>query len=105
MFNQQAILNDLKTIKLELNGTRSSQLNVTNHAYESGEQALLSVMETVTIIPPSSGQQNPAIMLIPTLLDLTLDQLEKLKEKELKKNQSPAHLAVAIMNAITTAEQ
>ena len=105
LFDQQAILNELKTIKLNLNRTRSSEPSVTNQACESGEQAPLSVMETVTIIPPSSGQQNPAPMPIATSLDLALDQLEKLKEKELKKNHSPAHLAVAIMNAITTTEQ
>ena len=104
LFNQQAILNELKTIKLNLNGTTSSVPTVTNQACESGEQAPLSVMETVTIIPPSSEQQNPALMPIATSLDLTPDQLEKLKE-ELKKNHSPAHLAMAIMNAITTAEQ
>ena len=105
LFNQQGILNELKTIKVNLNGTTSSVPTVTNQACESGEQAPLSVMETVTIIPPSSEQQNPALMPIATSLDLTPDQLEKLKEKELKKNHSPAHLAVAIMNAITTAEQ
>ena len=105
LFNQQAILNELKTIKVNLNGTTSLVPTVTNQACESGEQAPLSVMETVTIIPPSSEQQNPALMPIATSLDLTPDQLEKLKEKELKKNHSPAHLAVAIMNAITTAEQ
>ena len=104
LFNQQAILNELKTIKLNLNRTTSSEPTVRNQACESGEQAPLSVMETVTIIPLSSTQQNPALMLIPTSLDLTPDQLEKLKE-ELKKNHSPAHLAVAIMNAITTTEQ
>ena len=105
LFNQQAILNELKTMKLNLNGTTSSEPTVTNQACESGEQAAFSVMETVTIIPPSSEQQNPALMPIATSLDLTRDQLEKLKEKELKKNHSPAHLAVAIMNAITTVEQ
>ena len=62
-------------------------------------------MQKETIIPPSSGQQNPALMLILTSLDFTSDQLEKLKEKELKKNHSLAHQAVAIMNAITTTEQ
>ena len=86
LFNQQAILNELKTTKLNLNGTISLEPTVTNQLRKSGEQAPLSVMETVTIIPQSSGQQNPALMPIATSLDLTLDQLEKLKEKELKKN-------------------
>ena len=103
LFNQEAILNEVKTIKLNLNGITSSEPTVSNQACESG--APLSVMETVTTIPPSSTQQNPALMPIPTSLDLTPDQLGKLKEKELKKNHSPAHLAVAIMNAITTTEQ
>ena len=83
LFNQQEILNELKIInlKLNLNRTTSSEPSILNQACESGEQAPLSVMETVTIIPPSSEQQNPALMPIPTSLDLTPDQLEKQKRR------------------------
>ena len=67
LFNQQAILNESKTIKLNLNGTTGSEPTVRKQAYKSGKQAPLSVMEKVTVIPPSSGQQNHALP-IPTSL-------------------------------------
>ena len=63
---------------MELQARDLLTVTVTNQAYEIGEQAtLFSLMETVTIIQPSSGQQNPALMPISTSLDLIPDQLEK----------------------------
>ena len=47
---------------MELQARDLLTVTAKKQAYEIGEQApLFSVMETVTIIQPSSGQQNPAL--------------------------------------------
>ena len=101
VFNQQVIINELKAIKQNLTGTLTA--GTTNNFSQFSESRGDEPFSISVITDQLSALQNP--IKINSTKDLTMEELDELKKKELKANHSQAHLAMAIMNAITTKEQ
>ena len=102
LFNQQLILNELKSIKQNTGGTGVNEgaSNLMQVLNENGEQEPLSVQE---IISRLTHHEETTQLGEPE--SITMDDLTKLKEDQLKTKGTQAHLAVTIMNALTTKEQ
>lgn len=102
LFNQQLILNELKSIKQNTEETvvKEGTSNLMQVLNENGEQEPLSVQEIISRL--SNHEETTQLG---ELEGITTDDLTKLKEDHLKTKETRAHLAVTIMNALTTKEQ